>query len=53
MTISLTKADGVARITLNRPDARNSLSDALTPALHTMIRTCGENPEVGAYNQTI
>ncbi|MBR0873717.1 enoyl-CoA hydratase [Bradyrhizobium tropiciagri] len=37
----------VATITLNRPDARNSLSDTLTPALRTMIRTCGENPEVG------
>ncbi|QPF84403.1 enoyl-CoA hydratase [Bradyrhizobium genosp. L] len=39
--------DRVAIITLNRPDARNSLSDTLTPALRTMIRTCGENPEVG------
>ena len=39
--------DRVATITLNRPDARNSLSDTLTPALRTMIRTCGENPEVG------
>ena len=40
--------DRVAVITLNRPDARNSLSDELTPALRTMIRTCGENREVGA-----
>ncbi|MGY3532084.1 enoyl-CoA hydratase [Bradyrhizobium sp. USDA 4452] len=39
--------DRVAVITLNRPDARNSLSDTLTPALRTMIRSCGENPEVG------
>ncbi|MGY3442190.1 MULTISPECIES: enoyl-CoA hydratase [unclassified Bradyrhizobium] len=39
--------DRVAIITLNRPDARNALSDTLTPALRTMIRTCGENPEVG------
>lgn len=38
----------VAVITLNRPDARNSLSDQLTPALRTMIRACGENPDVGA-----
>src|SRR5262252_89799 len=38
----------VAVITLNRPEARNSLSDELTPALRTMIRTCGENPQVGA-----
>src|SRR5690242_10935683 len=40
--------DRVAVITLNRPDARNSLSDELTPALRTMIRTCGENAQVGA-----
>src|SRR6476646_6627927 len=40
--------DRVAIITLNRPEARNSLSDDLTPALRTMIKTCGENPEVGA-----
>jgi len=38
----------VAVITLNRPDARNSLSDHLTPALRTMIRVCGENPNVSA-----
>jgi len=37
----------VAVITLNRPEARNALSDRLSPALRTMIRTCGENPEVG------
>src|SRR3979490_3569111 len=41
--------DRVAIITLNRPDARNSLSDELTPALRTMIKTCGENPDVGAF----
>lgn len=40
--------DRVAVVTLNRPEARNSLSDHLTPALRTMIRVCGENPEVGA-----
>jgi enoyl-CoA hydratase/carnithine racemase len=39
--------DRVAVITLNRPEARNSLSDHLTPALRTMIKTCGENPDVG------
>lgn len=38
----------VALITLNRPHARNSLSDDLTPALRRMIKLCGENPEVGA-----
>src|SRR6202140_2005129 len=40
--------DRVAIITLNRPEVRNAMSDHLTPALRTMIRTCGENPEVGA-----
>lgn len=40
--------DRVAIITLNRPEARNSLSDNLTPALRTMIRTCGEDPTIGA-----
>ena len=38
----------VAVITLNRPEARNALSDQLTPALRTMIRVCGEDPGVGA-----
>jgi len=37
----------VAVITLNRPEVRNAMSDNLTPALRTMIRTCGENPDVG------
>jgi enoyl-CoA hydratase/carnithine racemase len=40
--------DRVAVITLNRPQARNALSDRLTPALRRMIRLCGENPDVGA-----
>jgi 2-(1,2-epoxy-1,2-dihydrophenyl)acetyl-CoA isomerase len=40
--------DRVAVITLNRPEARNSLSDHLTPALRRMIKQAGENPDVGA-----
>src|SRR3954462_7601345 len=40
--------DRVAIITLNRPEARNAMSDNLTPALRNMIKLCGENPEVGA-----
>src|SRR5476649_774067 len=40
--------DRVAIITLNRPEVRNALSDRLTPALRSMIKTCGENPDVGA-----
>ena len=39
--------DRVAVITLNRPEVRNAMSDNLTPALRTMIRTCGENPDIG------
>jgi enoyl-CoA hydratase/carnithine racemase len=38
----------VALITLNRPEARNALSDRLTPALRRMIRQCGDDPKVGA-----
>ena len=40
--------DRVAIITLNRPEVRNAMSDALTPALRNMIKACGENPDVGA-----
>ena len=40
--------DRVAIITLNRPEVRNAMSDALTPALRHMIKACGENPDVGA-----
>lgn len=40
--------DRVAVITLNRPEARNSLSDNLTPALRRMIKQNGDDPEVGA-----
>jgi enoyl-CoA hydratase/carnithine racemase len=40
--------DRVAIITLNRPEARNALSDKLTPALRSMIKTCGEDPNVHA-----
>ena len=40
--------DRVAIITLNRPEARNALSDNLSPALRRMIKSFGENPDVGA-----
>jgi enoyl-CoA hydratase/carnithine racemase len=40
--------NGVALITLNRPEARNALSDQLTPALRRMIRQCGDDSNVGA-----
>jgi enoyl-CoA hydratase/carnithine racemase len=38
----------VAVITLNRPQARNSLSDHLTPALRRMVKQNGDDPNVGA-----
>jgi enoyl-CoA hydratase/carnithine racemase len=38
----------VAMITLNRPAARNALSDTLTPALRRTIRDLDDDPEVGA-----
>lgn len=38
----------VATITLNRPQARNALSDNLSPALRTMIKVCGEDASIGA-----
>jgi enoyl-CoA hydratase/carnithine racemase len=40
--------DRVALITLNRPEARNALSDRLTPALRRMIKQCGDDRKVGA-----
>jgi enoyl-CoA hydratase/carnithine racemase len=40
--------DRVALVTLNRPEARNALSDQLTPALRRMIRQCGDDSNVGA-----
>jgi enoyl-CoA hydratase/carnithine racemase len=40
--------DRVALITLNRAEARNALSDQLTPALRRMIRQCGDDASVGA-----
>jgi enoyl-CoA hydratase/carnithine racemase len=40
--------DGVALITLNRPEARNAMSDRLTPALRRMIKERGDDPAVGA-----
>ena len=33
--------DSVALITLNRPEARNAMSDKLTPALRNQIRERG------------
>src|SRR5438128_3360452 len=40
--------DGVALITLNRPEARNAMSDKLTPALRIQIKERGDDANVGA-----
>jgi enoyl-CoA hydratase/carnithine racemase len=40
--------DRVMTITLNRPHAKNSLSDHLTPALRRMIAQCDHETSVGA-----
>ena len=39
--------DGVATITLNRPEARNAMSPDLTAALRTQIKERGNDPAVG------
>ena len=41
-------ADGVATITLNRPEARNALSDTLTPALRLALASIPDRADVGA-----
>lgn len=38
----------VAVITLNRPQARNSLSDQLSPALRELFRICSDDDDIGA-----
>ncbi|GIS96761.1 MAG: hypothetical protein CM1200mP24_00450 [Gammaproteobacteria bacterium] len=41
-------ADGVATVTLNRPEKRNALGDNLTPALRAILLTLEENLRCGA-----
>jgi enoyl-CoA hydratase/carnithine racemase len=43
-----TVKDGVATVTLNRPEARNAMSPDLTAALRTQIKERGNDPAVGA-----
>lgn len=40
--------DGVAVLTLNRPDARNALSTEMSPALRRMVAAISADPEVRA-----
>jgi methylglutaconyl-CoA hydratase len=42
------KKDGIARITLNRPDVRNAFDDALIKALHESFISLGEDESVRA-----
>lgn len=44
--------DGVAVLTLNRPQARNALSDTLSPALRNMIAELAGNPDARAVMVT-
>jgi 2-(1,2-epoxy-1,2-dihydrophenyl)acetyl-CoA isomerase len=44
--------DGVLAITLNRPEARNTLSVELSTALRAMIKLAGEDPTVRAVMLT-
>lgn len=41
-------ADGVATVTLNKPDKRNALGDILTPALRAVLLTVEEDARCGA-----
>ena len=41
-------AEGVATITLNRPQKRNALSDTLTPALRQILQDLDGDPRCGA-----
>lgn len=43
-----TICNGVATITLNRPEARNALSDTLTPALRRSLASIADRSDVGA-----
>lgn len=44
--VRLQVADGVATITLDRPDAMNAVTTALAVALEQAVRAAGEDPEV-------
>ena len=46
--VLLAIADGIARITLNRPDKRNALNAELIAALKTALRHAGEDADVRA-----
>ena len=37
---------GVLKVTLNRPEARNALSEELTPALREMVAACSSDDRI-------
>ena len=45
-TLTHLTPDGIARITLNRPEARNALSTSLLGSLRESLETLAENPDV-------
>lgn len=47
-TITLETADGVATITLNRPDARNALDNTMARELQDALKRVSRDPEVRA-----
>lgn len=48
VVVLLTIADGIARITLNRPEKRNALNSELIDALKDALRRAGEDGDVRA-----
>lgn len=46
--IDIHKADGIARLTFNRPESRNALSLAMIAALHRAISDAGADPDIKA-----
>ena len=45
--------DGVATLTLNRPERLNALGDTLRDDLHDAIVKCSDNPEVRVIVHTL
>ncbi len=43
-----TVEDGVAILTMNRPERRNALSSAMLQALGSVLAACETDPEIGA-----
>ena len=47
-TILYTKADGVATLTLNRPEVMNAINFTLIDEMRAAVAECAKDPEVGA-----